>query len=242
MAVRLQRAARAKVAPEIARDVLRLAIEQPAFGQDWVASRLSSRPRQFGGHHRSRGNATGRCGARHRPVRAVESRPATPSRGRTRRYHHDFQRCDAVDVGKRRALQHGQSSAGGTRSHHRKRGTQARCSLQHRRSQPDRYRHGTEAFQGARHGGHPRPRKTYFLISCLSPFGTRQRYPPTCRYALGWPASQPCSSVGSGLTRTSIFPKLSPRSISAKADGMISKPWRMSSRYLIFPAATRGAT
>jgi hypothetical protein len=43
MAVRLQRAARAKVAPEIERDVLRLAIEQPAFGQDWVASRLSSR-------------------------------------------------------------------------------------------------------------------------------------------------------------------------------------------------------
>ena len=31
MAVRLQRAARAKVAPEIEREILRLAIEQPAF-------------------------------------------------------------------------------------------------------------------------------------------------------------------------------------------------------------------
>ena len=37
MAVRLRRAARAKVAPEIEREILRLAIEQPAFGQDWVA-------------------------------------------------------------------------------------------------------------------------------------------------------------------------------------------------------------
>jgi hypothetical protein len=49
-------------------------------------------------------------------------------------------------------------------------------------------------------------------------------------------------SVGSGLTCTSILPKLSPRSISAKAVGMVSRPWRMSSRYLILPAAIRGVT
>jgi hypothetical protein len=41
--MRLQRAARAKVAPEIEREILRLAIEQPALGQDLVASRFQRR-------------------------------------------------------------------------------------------------------------------------------------------------------------------------------------------------------
>jgi hypothetical protein len=63
--------------------------------------------------------------------------------------------------------------------------------------------------------------------------------PPRLKAA---PISLLYPSVGSGLTCTSILPKLSPRSISAKAVGMVSRPWRMSSRYLILPAAIRGAT
>jgi hypothetical protein len=37
-------------------------------------------------------------------------------------------------------------------------------------------------------------------------------------------------TVGSGATRTKVLPKFSPRSISAKAVGMISSPSRISSR------------
>jgi hypothetical protein len=61
MAVRLQRAARAKVAPEIEREILRLAIEQPAFGQDRVACELRVR-RIVSGPASDTRVAAGSCG------------------------------------------------------------------------------------------------------------------------------------------------------------------------------------
>ncbi len=84
-------------------------------------------------------------------------------------------------------------------------------------------------------------RREFAVISSSLPFWGGKNTGASAASDMIRPARVP-HRVGSSPTWTSVFPKLPPRIISPKTSGIVSMPWRMSSRYLTWPAATQPAT